>query len=308
VADLEYNKATDSEHEIKLDSQLIYAAWRTGRARAGGKAGFEVMTALVGNGAKIKIEGKSENGKKLGKINDVIKNNKFVGEFDIPEDIDLDDAVFFKVELPGNGLSGESNRIPAAPAITVTNMKWSAKEARREDVLTLSADVSGCDNGTDAMVTIYEYDRDNIHDKIVEIPAKIEKDKIELKWEYEYHEDTDEIATDEELKKYGKSYNPPEYFFVIEIDGQKFGRDQESGLLEFKDWIEIQLMNLVGDETYTLYLPDGTERTGKFDEEGFIREDKIPPGKYEIVIKGKDEEKESEEGDDMANIEEGEKD
>lgn len=306
MADFKYNKATDSEHEIKLESQLIYAAWRTGRARAGGKVGFEIMTAMVGNGAKIKIKGKSENGEKLGKISDVIKNNKFIGEFDIPEDIDLDDAVYFEVDLPGNGLSGESNRIPAAPAITVTNMKWSAKEARRGDTLTLSANVSGCGSGTEATVTIYEYDQDNIHDKIVEIPAKVEKDKIEIKWEYEYHEDTDEIATDEELKKYGKSYNPPEYFFVIEIDGQKFGRDQESGLLEFKDWIEIQLMNLSGDETYTLYLPDGTERTGQFDDEGFIREDKIPPGKYEIVIKGKDEEDEEE--DDLGDIDEDEGD
>jgi hypothetical protein len=288
VADLKYNKGTDTEHEIKLDSQLIYATWRTGKARAGGRAGFEVMTAMVGNGAKIKIKGKSENGEKLGKIKDVIKNNKYVGEFEIPEDIDLDDAVYFEVELPGNGLSGESNRIPAAPAIEVTHMKWSAEEARRGDMLTLSADVSGCGNGTEATVTIYEYDRDNIHDKIVTIPATVEKDKIELTWEYEYHEDTDEIATDEELKKYGKSYNPPEYFFVIEIDGQKFGRDQESGLLVFRDWIEVLFTNgpdiPMEGEKYILHLPDGTTREGEFDGDGKLREDKIPPGRVFVEI------------------------
>lgn len=288
MADLKYNKGTDSEHEIKLDSQLIAAAWRTGKARAGGTAEFEVLTALVGNGAKIKIKGKSENGEKLGKINDVIKNNKFVGEFDIPEDIELDDAVYFEVDLPGNKLSGESNRIPAAPAIVVTNMKWSAKEARRDDTLTMSADVSGCDNGTEATVTIYEYDQDNIHDKIVSIPAIVKKDKIELKWEYEYHEDTDDIATDEELKKYGKSYNPPEYFFVVEIDGQTFGGDQESGLLEFKDWIEFELKdeegNALAKAEYVLHLPDGSERKGTVDESGHGREEDVPPGNISIEV------------------------
>jgi hypothetical protein len=297
VADLKYNKGTDSEQEIKLESQLIYAAWRKGVAHVGGTAEFEVMTALVGNGAKIKIKGKSESGKKLGKISDVIKNNKFVGEFDIPADMEIDDAVYFEVDLSGNGLSGESNRIPVAPAIGVTNMKWSAKEARRGDLLTLSADISGCYNGTEATVTIYEYDRDNIHDKIVAIPAKVDKDKIEIKWEYEYHEDTDEIATDEELKEYGKSYNPPEYFFVVEIDGQKFGRDQESGLLEFKDYIEFDLRDEDGDPLakadYVLHLPDGSERRGTVDEYGRGREEDIPPGDVEIEVSAADDDTDS---------------
>lgn len=294
--DLKYSKATDTAHVIKLESALVSATWRAGAAPAGQSVPFEVRTSFVGNGAAIKIKGKSENGKKLGKLDDVIKNNVYVGELTIPDDIKIDDLVYFEVDLPKNGLSGQSNRIPVTLPITVTNLKWSAKEAHRGDILTLSADVSGCRDHTDAKITIFEYDHDNAHDRIVQIPTTVMRNKIEVKWEYEYHEDTDEIPTNEELKKYGKSYNPPEYFFVVEIDGQKFGEKQESGLLTFKDWIEIQLVNFVGGETYTMYLPDGTKRTGKFDNEGYIKEDKILPGKYEIVIdtgnKDEDDEKE----------------
>ncbi len=280
--DQKFSKGTDTEHEIKLDSKLIYAAWRTGAAYGGQAVPLEVMTSFVGNGATIKIEGKSENGKKLGKIKDKIKNNKFIGELEIPEDIELGDQVYFTVSLPDNSLDGESNRIPAKPPIEVTNMKWSADEARRGDTLTLSADVKGVDEGTEAKIILYEYDSDNIHDVITEFPAVVEKNKIEVMWEYEYHEDTDEIPTDEELKKYGGKYNPPEYFFTITIGAEEFGKEQESGILKFKDWFEITLTDPTGsripDKKYILQMPDGTKREGTLDANGYAREENIPPG------------------------------
>jgi hypothetical protein len=284
--EMKYSKATDTEHKIKLESSLVYAVWRAGVARAGGKTGFEIGTAFVGNGASVKAKGKSEGGKSLGTVKGKIRSNKFVGEFDIPEDIELDDAVYFEAELSQLGLSDESNRIPTAPAVEISDMKWSAEEARRGDILKLTATVDGCDDETEAIVTIYEYDDDGVHDKITELPAKVMENKIELEWEYEYHEDTDEVPSDEELKKYGKSYNPPEYFFVIEIDGQKFGQEQESKLLTFKDYVEVHLEDEnnqpMENQDFKLYLPDGTEKDGTTDEGGYARIDGVPPGPYTI--------------------------
>jgi hypothetical protein len=89
-----------------------------------------VLTSFVGKGASIRITGKSEKGESLGKAKDKIKDNKYVGELEIPGDIELDDEIYFEVELSDNGLTGESNRIPVQPAIQVSNMKWSAREAR----------------------------------------------------------------------------------------------------------------------------------------------------------------------------------
>jgi hypothetical protein len=280
--DLKFTKSTDTEHEIKLESSLISASWRCGKAIAGQPATFEVLTAFVGEGATIKIEGKSENGKKLGKIKDVIKRNKYVGEFEIPEDTELDDMIYFEVELPKNNLEGESNRIPVFPPVQVFNLKWSAKEARRGDILTLSADVNGLRDHTEVTVIIYEYDRDSAHDKIIELPATVMNKRIELQWEYEYHEDTDEIPTQEELDKYGKKYNPPEYFFTVKVEETEYGVDQESGLLEFKDWVEIVVTDSsdepLADERYILHLPDGSDIEGSLDAAGCTRVEGIPPG------------------------------
>ncbi|MFH1742431.1 MAG: carboxypeptidase-like regulatory domain-containing protein [bacterium] len=291
--DIKYTKSTDTEHKIKLDSELVYAAWRCGAAPAGGTAPLEVETSFVGNGAEIKIKGRSEKGKNLGSTEGKVRNNKFIGALDIPEDAEIGDEAYFEVRLSKNGLSGESNRIPIVHPINVTNMRWSAEEARRGDVLTLSAKVTGVRDNTEGKITIFEYDRDSVHDNIVELPVTVMDKKIEIDWEYEYHEDTDEIPTDEEMDRYGRSYNPPEYFFVVEINGQRFGQNQESGLLTFKDWIEIRLHdaqgNPIANARYILYLPDGQEKEGNLDGDGFAREDGIPPGRYAVEFPDIDE-------------------
>ena len=285
---LRFNKSTDREHKEKLESHLISASWRRGFAVAGQSATFEVYTAFVGSGAEIKAKGKSENDKALGKISDVIFGNAYVGRFDVPEDTRIGDLIYFEVDFPKNGISGVSNRIPVFPPVRVTNMKWSAKEARRGDTLTLSADVMGLRHGTEASITIYEYDRDGLNDKIVELPVEVKSDKIELAWEYRYFEDTDEIPTEEELREYGASYNPPEYFFTVKIGDAEYGKKQESGLLVFKDWIDVKLLNSKGepvpDANYVLKLADGTEKRGRLDGSGGARVEDVPPGKFKIVF------------------------
>jgi hypothetical protein len=64
------------------------------------------------------------------------------------------------------------------------------------------------------------------------------------------------------------------------------GVSADSGLLEFKDWIEIYFKDVNGnpikDEEYTINLPDGTEEKGKLNSEGFSRTEKISPGKVKI--------------------------
>jgi len=286
--ELKFTKSTDSEEEIKLDSTLIFAEWRSGSAVAGRKAAVEVMTAFVGDGAKVKITGKSKKGKKLGKLKGEMRGNRFVGEFDIPRDIEQGDRVYFEVELSANSLSGKSDEIPVILAINVTNLKWSANEAGRGDILTMSADIDNVRDETETMVTIYEHDQDGAHDKITEIIGVVKDEKLQVDWEYEYHEDVDELPTQEELDRYGGKYNPPEYFFTITIHDQVFGKKQESGLLVFKDWIEISGEGLTGEpmanRDYVIRLPDGTEKKGKLDQDGFARVEGIPPGKCEIEI------------------------
>jgi len=300
MSELKFNKAADEEHEVKLDSHLISVSWRSGLAYAGYKAGFEVRTVFVGNGAKIKVTGKSEKGKKLGKVKGKINNNVFIGEFDVPEKIDLDDELSFEAELSQNSLSGESNKIPVYPAPKIKSIKWSAEEARRGDTLTLSAELEDVNDNTEVKLIIYEHDADGAHDKITELTGMVKESKIEENWDYEYHEDTDELPTKEEIKQYGGSYNPPEYFFTIKVGDFELGKEnQDSGILNFKDWFEYKLEddngNPVVDEEYKATLPDGQEKKGKTDSDGMIIIEDIPPGKVELEFPSEEEEEEEEE-------------
>ncbi|MFH1686348.1 MAG: hypothetical protein ABIE70_02360 [bacterium] len=283
---LKFTKSTDTEHEVKLDSFLISATWQVGRAIAGNSAPFEVRTAFVGEGAKIEVKGKSDKGLDLGKISSVIRNNRFQGDFAIPQDAELGDKVYFEVKLSKNSLNDTSERIPVFLPMQVFNLKWSAKEARRGDILTLTADVNGLRDGEEVTLIIYEYDRDGVHDKIVELPGTVKDKKIEVKWEYEYYEDTDEIQSQEELQQYGGSYNPPEYFFTVKIENTEYGIKQESRLLQFKDYVEIALIDNAGaglaDQKFTIHLADGSTQDGQLDQNGRARIDDISPGPYRI--------------------------
>lgn len=283
-----FTKATDEEHKIKVDSNLLYAVWKTGCARGGADAGFEVRTSFVGQDADIEITCKGDDYGKIKKIKDKIYSNRYNGKISIPEDIKPDEGVWFEVKLSKQGLKGKSNVIPVMPTPVLKKIQWDKKEARRGDTVKLQAEFEQVAEDTEAFVVIYEYDRDGNHDKIVTIPTTIKNRKLDLQWEYEYHEDVDEIPTEDELKQYGKAYNPPEYFFVIDIDGVKLGEKQESDLLKFKDWIRIELHDHEGkpllNEKYTLVLADGTQKNGTLNAEGYAKIDGVPPGNYHVFF------------------------
>lgn len=283
---LKFTKSTDTEHKVELDSYLISASWSVGRAIAGNKVPFEIHTVFVGEGAKIVVKGMSDKALDLGKITSVVRNNCFQGEFTIPQNAELDDKVYFEVKLSKNSLNDISERIPVCRAVEVFNLKWSAKEARRGDIVTLTADVNGLRDHEEVTLIIYEYDRDGVHDKIVELPGLVKDKKIEVKWEYEYHEDTDEIPSQSELDEYGSQYNPPEYFFTVKAGSAEYGPQQESGLLTFKDYVEIALVDESGvglaDERFIIHLADGSQQEGQLDQSGRARLDDISPGPYRI--------------------------
>ena len=285
-----FTKSTDKEHKVKLESSILHAAWSANVAYAGSEVGVEVKTMFVGEGSKINITGKSEKGKKLGKISDKIYGNGYSGKLAIPEKIKVGDKAYFKVELPQLGLSAESDRIPIYPRIVVSNMAWEKKEARRGDILKLTADVEGVRDESEVIAVIYEYDRDGNHDKTVEIPTLVKNKKVEVMWEFEYHDDTLSIPTERELQKYNKEkhYSSPQYFFTLEIDDEEYGKNQESGLLKFTDFLDFRLLDEKGqpykNEDYVILLADGNNRKGTLDENGRVREKDLPPGEVTIIL------------------------
>ncbi len=282
-----FTKATNESHIIKVESQLIYAMWKKGIARGGANIELEVRTAFVGEGAKISITIKGSKSKKLGSFDDLIFGNRYTCAIPLPPDMELGEDVWFEVKLSKQKLKGKSNLIPAFPMPELLSMSWNQQVARRGDVLNLSAEFDRVQDDEKVTVHIYEYDSDGIHDPIVQIPTKLEHKKLSLMWQFEYHEDTDEIPTQAELDKYGTTYNPPEYFFVVDIDGSRFGEEQESGILGFKDFVEIVLTGSSGPASegkeLTIRLADNSEKTAQSDENGVFTFIDVPPGKWEII-------------------------
>jgi len=283
----EYKKRTDKVHAIALTSKITNASWGQKVATVGDNVKFFVQTHFVGSGSEIEIEVEAKKGKKVEKLKGQVFGDQFAGSLVIPEK--AKEEIIFTAKLPKHGLQMKSGTMTVFPLIKVTNMKWGQKEARRGDIVKLSADIDGLPDEAEVMILIYEYDRDSAHDFITKFPCHVKNRKIQAEWEYEYHEDTDEIPTHEEMQKYGKSYNPPEYFFVLDFHGQRFGDKQESKLLEFKDWIEIELKaklsgEPIADEEYTVILSDGKEIKGKLDGAGFARIKDVPPGKFKATF------------------------
>jgi hypothetical protein len=286
-----WNVPTDSENKITVESQLVYVMWNQGRAYAGFEAEFEVKTILVGTGAKVKVTCRTQQGKKLGTVEGTICLNRFRGKIVIPEKVKPGDYVYLEAKLPKHGLSEESNHIPVRAPIEVSSMQWSKTEVRRDEEVTLSCNfTNGVEEGDDVTVVIYEYDNDDRHDEVVKIPTVIKNNKVELTWNFLFQDDTDDIPTEGELQKYGKSYNSPEYFFVVMVDRIPVGKNQESGILNFLDFIEFIVADSSGtpitDKPFTITFADGSKRDGTLDSKGCARFDDIPAGPYIIDVEG----------------------
>jgi len=191
------------------------------------------------------------------------------------------EALYAEVKLPKHKLKADSPALQLLPSVEIMNLQWSQQEARRGDILTLSAEIAGAPDGAESEIQIWEHDEDGAHDLITKFPATVTKEKIEAEWEFEYYEDTDDIPRDEEAEQ---GYQAPEYFFRVNY----YGASQDSDLLKFKDFIEIELKDHdgipIGGEHFTIKLPDGTEKEGDLDDDGYAKIEDVPPGKYNIIF------------------------
>lgn len=279
-------KGTDTEHEVKLESAILESRWTCARASAGRDIGYIVRTTFVGDGGPIQLEMKNDKGKTLAKVSTVIDANILTGTLTVPADIEMGDGIVLLAKLSKHGLSMESDRVPVEVASEVTDMKWSVPEARRGDLVDLICKTKNVRSGTPVELTIWEFDSDGAHDRITDISTTADADEIQASWAFEYHEDTDEMPTKEDVERYGGTYNPPEYFFTAEIDGTVFGKQQESGILNFKDWLLIKLHDEFGkpwaDEPYRITFADGSVREGRLDADGMAREEDLPPGQATV--------------------------
>ena len=269
----EHQGQTNEVHQITLPSAIEQVQWTRLRAAPGGTVGLAVFTQFVGNGARLQIKLTDHQGATHGTFKDQLYGNRLTAEIQVP--VKARDALYAEVKFPKHGLKQTSPALLLTPPVDIEDATWSQDEARRGDVLTLSADVEGVPDGAEAQITIFEHDADGAHDPITRFPTLVEQQKIEAEWEYEYHEDTDDIPIDDEAEQ---GYQPPEYFFRVDVEGVS----ADSDLLAFRDWIEIELVDIhgqpVAEERYILTCADGSTQEGHLDENGYAHVENLPPG------------------------------
>jgi hypothetical protein len=114
---------------------------------------------------------------------------------------------------------------------------------------------------------------------VADTEGVVENGKAAIKWTVVYTEDKDDSTSGKDLTENG--YTLPEYHFVAEYGGQESG---QSPVLKVKGWIERQAIyegtkEVIANRKYVLILPDNTKINGTTDEDGVIKELKVPIGK-----------------------------
>lgn len=271
---------TNKKTEIKLESDINRIIWTAGTGCPGGKVGLEVETQFVGVNSEASIEISDKSEKKFDTIKKKIYGNKLWLEITVPEK--AKDELYAEVKLSKHGVSKKSRGLYLFPFVEIKNPKWDKQEARRGDILKLTADIKGLADGNEAEIQIWEHDSDLAHDLVTKFPVIIRNQKIEVDWEFEYVDDTDDIPTQEECEN---GYQWPEYFFRVFCAG----KSADSDLLRFKDWVEIQLNDQEGnplkDVEFEIEFPDGRKKTSKLNNDGYSKLEDVPPGKFAINFK-----------------------
>lgn len=156
---------------------------------------------------------------------------------------------------------------------------WSVREAAVGDKVKLEVETVGVKSGEKATLQIFIKDANFADHELEKIDAKVDSDKIGHEWEFRI----DEKLFKAQDYKEGKNYSCPYYYFVVETAGIR----QRSGLLKFKDWMELELKDkdgkALGGATYKVFSPNGLIKVGKLDGNGYAKIENLPPGRIKIT-------------------------
>lgn len=268
---------TGKINKIELKSSIDRVVWTSGVGCNGAEVGLEINTHFVGNGSEVKIEISDASGKVFDTIKTKIAGDHLLTKVKVPDK--AKDELYAEVKLSKHGLSKRSNCMYVYLPPKIKNLKWDKQEAKRGDILKISADVTDTYEGAECKVLIYEHDSDGAHDLIATLKTNVKNQKIEIDWEFQYQEETKNIPSDKETER---GYKNPEYFFRVDVGGVF----ADSGLLKFKDWIKLEFLNTRQEPRsgieVKIKFPDGTSEKKTTDDDGIIILENVPPGKFTI--------------------------
>ena len=188
----------------------------------------------------------------------------------------------------GSNDKSSSSSSANEPGKKILNPQWknsngeTINKALVDDEVLICADTSGIADGTSVRIKIVEKDDDGNDDDVATISGTVKSGKIECKWNVIYTADDDDSNSQQEMKE--KGYTLPEYAFIVEADGVE---SEESEQLDVMGWIRTQFKDKktgqpISNRKYTIYLSDGSTKTGTTSSDGFVDEKGLKHGEYFI--------------------------
>lgn len=157
---------------------------------------------------------------------------------------------------------------------TIVNAQWSVKQADVGDTVDLKVETAGVKDGEKAKFDIYIRDCNYSDHLLKSLEETVNGDSVKAQWKLEVD---DKFLGVCEEKAENQKYSTPFFFFRVQI-AELFER---SGLLFYKDWIEIKAVNAEGkpaaNEEVLIYLSSGEIRREKLDSNGKLKIKKVFP-------------------------------
>ncbi len=176
----------------------------------------------------------------------------------------------------GEGTTGSSS---SKTWKDVVSAYWITDFLRREQKAILAGTTVGFSDGTAATLMIYEFDLEGNHSFVDRVGGTVKKDQVEAEWVFDYKKDVAELP---DMFEGDEFYSAPSYYFELKVGG----KTAQSGLIEFRDSIEIDVTDENDDAranaVYTAYFADGSSTVGTVDANGNLKLEDIPPGNVHL--------------------------
>ncbi len=195
------------------------------------------------------------------------------------------DGAVSRGRLPESGVLLRRNIPPGTTEVwfrQIVEVEWSKPQAMADETVLMKVTAEGFEGGETVLLTVMERDVDRLDMPVAHVETTLAGGAAEAQWRFPEPDPRDlEAAPGGSLR-----FSDPAFYFLVDIEGAT-GR---SGLLKFRDWVEIELKDETGQPVagadYQVLLRTGEVRTGQLDGSGRAREDDTPAGPVWISFPG----------------------
>ena len=283
----EFSGSTDEKHVFTLPSEIERVRWLRRQAAPGGVAGLQIRTLFCAPGSQVEIRIEDAQGSVVQTLSGELPGPDVTVQIRVPEE--AIGGLLAKVQMPNHGLSAESEALQLTESVRLRSARWSTETVQRRDIVTLSAEARGAQDGRRAVVQIYERDpAQGAHDPVTQLRPRVESEAVTVKYRFQYPGDTAEITPEWEAPT---GYRQPEFFYTVETLGVTAdSKDAKSrGVVAFVDDLTLQVVDAesgapYADQDVEITLADGSTKTKTTDGNGVIELSEVPPGPAKVSL------------------------